>query len=174
MTGARVRSKKAKGVARSGRANAPPHRSSSLALGRFAILRHTPGAGKVASPYARRSVGLHWDLLLAPAGSLRAATWRIPTDPRRWFTNPRRAFSTLVEALPPHRLLYLTYEGPVSGERGLVKRIAGGKLRIVRWDLDAIEADLLSTRRIVRLRLAQRCNQTNRWQLRVKLLGALR
>ncbi len=174
MAGARVRSKKAKGVARSCRATCPPHRSSSLALDRFAILRHTPGAGKVTSPYAGRSVGLHWDLLLAPAGSPRATTWRIPTDPRQWFTNPRRAFSTLVEALPPHRLLYLTYEGPVSGERGLVKRVDGGRMRVIRWDPDAIEVDLLSARRIVRLRLAQRCNQTNRWQLRVKLLGALR
>jgi hypothetical protein len=54
---------------------------------------------------------LHWDLMLEEAESLR--TWRLLSEPNS--TNPIPA-----EALPAHRKHYLTYEGPVSGDRGTV------------------------------------------------------
>jgi len=31
------------------------------------------------------------------------------------------------EIMPPHRAFYLDYEGPLSGKRGLVRRIASGR-----------------------------------------------
>ncbi len=33
--------------------------------------------------------------------------------------------------MQPHRLLYLNFEGPVSDERGTVKRIASGTYQLV-------------------------------------------
>ena len=74
---------------------------------RFAILRHD-------HPF------LHWDLLLE-AGPV-ALTWRLLRPPLQ-----RELIAA--ESLPDHRLLYLDYEGPVSGNRGCVRRVAGGQFR---------------------------------------------
>jgi hypothetical protein len=73
---------------------------------RFAILEHD---------YPHR----HWDLLLEDGAVLRG--WRLPAPP---------AIGTTVEAepTPPHRPLYLDYEGPISGGRGQVARWDAGEL----------------------------------------------
>ncbi len=55
----------------------------------------------------------HWDLLLERGHRLR--TWRLE--------KPLTAGAVIAaEALPDHRLIYLDYEGPVSGDRGTVTR----------------------------------------------------
>ncbi len=56
---------------------------------------------------------LHWDLMLEQEGVLR--TWRLAEPP---------AGMSPVAAEPSfdHRLVYLDYEGPVSGNRGVVRR----------------------------------------------------
>lgn len=72
--------------------------------GRFVILEHDHPS-------------LHWDLLLEVDGA--AATWRLLARPE-----PGRPIPA--ERLPDHRLLYLDYEGPVSGNRGQVKRVHSG------------------------------------------------
>src|SRR5262245_25157144 len=61
---------------------------------------------------------LHWDLMLEAGEALR--TWRLDAPPRP---------GTPVQATPSfdHRLLYLDYEGPVSGDRGTVKRWDAGE-----------------------------------------------
>jgi hypothetical protein len=56
----------------------------------------------------------------APGASL--ATWRSPVWPIR---EPLR-----LERLPDHRPTYLTYEGPVGGDRGEVRRVADGPFRL--------------------------------------------
>lgn len=58
---------------------------------------------------------LHWDFLLEAGAVLRS--WRLAAPPRP---------GAMVAAEPAfdHRLLYLDYEGPVSGGRG----------RVFRWD----------------------------------------
>ena len=61
---------------------------------------------------------LHWDLMLEVGEVLR--TWRLDAIPR-----PGCTCHAL--QLPDHRLIYLDYEGPVSGDRGVVERIAGGE-----------------------------------------------
>lgn len=61
----------------------------------------------------------HWDLLLEAGPACR--TWRILTDPTQPGPYPAKP-------LPDHRLHYLTYEGPVSGDRGSVKRVDSGEL----------------------------------------------
>jgi DNA polymerase ligase (LigD)-like protein len=69
-------------------------------MARFAILEHD---------WPSR----HWDFFLE-AGSV-ARAWRLLEEPR---------LATAVPAEPngDHRLLYLDYEGPVSGGRGSVTR----------------------------------------------------
>lgn len=66
---------------------------------------------------------LHWDLMLESGAVLR--TWRLAVPPRA--SGERIA----AIALPDHRLAYLDYEGPVSGNRGTVTR----------WDAGCYEAD---------------------------------
>ena len=60
---------------------------------------------------------LHWDLMLEAGDMLQ--TWRLAEAPA-----PGRA----IEATPlgEHRAMYLDYEGPVSGNRGTVKRCDAG------------------------------------------------
>ena len=81
---------------------------------------------------------LHWDLLLEADGALR--TWRLEMP-------PAPAAEIRAEALPDHRLMYLTYEGPVSGNRGRVDRWDAGSYEIVCWNAQRIEL-MLSGERI--------------------------
>src|SRR5262245_51965853 len=60
---------------------------------------------------------LHWDLMLERDGVLR--TWRLAAP-------PAVGLAVAAEAAFDHRLLYLDYEGPISGGRGQVKRWDGG------------------------------------------------
>jgi hypothetical protein len=62
--------------------------------------------------------GLHWDLLLQDGDHLRG--WRL-AEP------PIAGRMIAAEATPDHRLLYLDYEGPVSGGRGEVRRWDAGE-----------------------------------------------
>jgi hypothetical protein len=66
----------------------------------------------------------HWDFLLENGD--RCRTWRLPVDPGL----PSTEFQA--EGLTDHRLMYLDYEGPVSGGRGTV----------VRWDSGTFEWDV--------------------------------
>ncbi len=71
---------------------------------RFAVLRHDHSV-------------LHWDLLLeAPQGCW---TWRLLDAPDT--AGPIRA-----ERIADHRPFYLDYEGPVSGDRGVVTQWDAG------------------------------------------------
>ena len=86
---------------------------------RFVILRHEmPNSG------SRQS---HWDLMLENRGSL--LTWELPTLA---FQPLPADFERLnIRRLADHRLAYLSYEGPVSNDRGFVKRIDEGEFAIV-------------------------------------------
>lgn len=72
---------------------------------RFVILEHDHPA-------------LHWDLMLEVGDVLQ--TWRLARAPER---------GRDIEATPlgGHRRMYLDYEGPVSGDRGTVKRWDAGE-----------------------------------------------
>lgn len=60
---------------------------------------------------------VHWDFLLEFGPVLRA--WRLlePVQRECWID---------AQPLPDHRLIYLDYQGPVSGNRGNVHRVVGG------------------------------------------------
>lgn len=66
---------------------------------------------------------LHWDLMLEDGEILR--TWRLLVSPDSTDVLPAQSSF-------PHRLIYLDYEGPVSGNRGNVKR----------WDKGYYEGEL--------------------------------
>ena len=77
---------------------------------RFVILRHE------FSQSQQRDT--HWDLMLEQQGALR--TWALASE-------PDAETEIAAEALPDHRLAYLAYEGPVSGNRGSVTRWDAGE-----------------------------------------------
>ncbi|MFN4260292.1 MAG: DNA polymerase ligase N-terminal domain-containing protein [Gemmataceae bacterium] len=60
---------------------------------------------------------LHWDLMLEAGTVLR--TWRLAAAPEVGHT-------VTAEPSFDHRLLYLDYEGPISGNRGQVRRWDAG------------------------------------------------
>jgi len=73
----------------------------------YVILKHTTDAS------------VHFDLLLDLTGSGLLQTWQSESDLRLPDATFRR--------LPDHRRHYWTYEGEVTGGRGLVERIACGE-----------------------------------------------
>ncbi len=98
---------------------------------------------------------LHWDLMLEQGDSLR--TWRLvrPADSE----GPIEA-----EQLPDHRLAYLDYEGPVSGDRGTVERWDAGTYEIVESIADCLVVRLTG-RRLVGLAALECVNGTT-WKFR--------
>ncbi len=89
-------------------------------MSRFVILTHD-------HPF------LHWDLMLEDAGILR--TWRLLSSPDSARNIAGGKITTKIiraEQLPDHRLFYLDYEGPVSNNRGIVKRFDAGEYRYIK------------------------------------------
>lgn len=82
----------------------------------------------MAEPVPRRFVLLqheihgarHFDFMIEDGGTL--ATWQLDRSPT--LLKPGEEWPCL--RLAQHRAAYLTYEGPVSGDRGAVTRIAAG------------------------------------------------
>jgi len=92
--------------------------------GRFVVLFHSfPDSvlsGDLLGRQPEHSLyqrGRHWDLMLENGDTLE--TWAFDAPP----TPESTCHAT---KLPTHRLEYLTYEGPVSGNRGEVTRIISG------------------------------------------------
>ena len=85
---------------------------------RFVIQQHT------------RAGESHYDFMLEDGADL--ATWRM----NRLAGELGCSASALAEALPDHRLAYLTYEGPLSGDRGAVKIADSGTYTVVERSAD--------------------------------------
>ncbi len=90
---------------------------------RFTILHHTD--------YGRE----HWDLLLESDRSL--LTWKLWLDPASAEPWPRDAVR-----MADHRMAYLDYEGPVSGNRGRVWATDRGKLTMMSQAADCLQFEL--------------------------------
>ena len=65
----------------------------------------------------------HWDLMLREQDQL--LTWAIDQNPLQATVATVATVST-GQRLADHRLEYLDYEGPISNDRGHVKRVARG------------------------------------------------
>ena len=86
---------------------------------RFVILQH-----ELPASAPRPS---HWDLMLEFDGVL--LTWELPTLA---FEGLPANFERLnIRRLADHRLAYLSYEGPVSNNRGEVQRIDAGCFEVM-------------------------------------------
>ncbi len=92
---------------------------------RFVILLHETPPG-----YARAT---HFDLMLEHQEALR--TWAV----NAW---PPTGRSAMAERLADHRLAYLDYEGALSGERGMVRRIDAGVFELIAVDAQKIVVQL--------------------------------
>lgn len=87
---------------------------------RTAILQHTLPDG---------TSHIDWLVEVDPAPADRVPTFRLDRRPDEPGGAEFRA-----ERLPDHRRMYLSYEGPVSGGRGEVERVAEGSvLSVVGW-----------------------------------------
>ena len=76
---------------------------------------------------------LHWDFMLEKEAALR--TWRLNRAPDE--SGPIEA-----QPLPDHRLAYLDSEGPVSGNRGSVRRFDRGEYTPIEETHDALVVEL--------------------------------
>ena len=92
---------------------------------RFVLLRHEcpPSMGKPS----------HWDLMLERDGVL--LTWSLEALPRAWGgdgASPTQEDDSPLAAtrLADHRIAYLDYEGPISGDRGSVTRVDRGEYEV--------------------------------------------
>jgi hypothetical protein len=76
---------------------------------RFALLHHILAESE------------HWDLMLETGDAL--STWQVLDDP---YLLDVEVSVLRARPIGDHRLIYLDYEGPVSGDRGHVRRVDGG------------------------------------------------
>ncbi|MCC7086461.1 MAG: hypothetical protein IT427_15785 [Pirellulales bacterium] len=116
---------------------------------RFVVLRHE-------SPSSHRA-GVHWDMMLEYDGALR--TWALTTE-------PAPGASIAAVALPDHRLHYLTYEGPISGDRGEVSRWDEGTYEMRRETLDELVFQLNGNRLTAEYSLRRTPEDNLRWTFR--------
>ena len=79
---------------------------------RFVILHH------------RLDHGEHWDLMLEHGDAL--LTWQLLREPVDHNSLPIPA-----RRIGNHRKAYLDYEGPLTGDRGTVRRVDSGSLDII-------------------------------------------
>ena len=97
---------------------------------RYVILQH------MMPPHSGRES--HYDLMLEDNGKL--VTWAIPEL-------PRAGLQTTATKLADHRLAYLDYEGPVSGDRGEVRRVQSGDYLASQWSEVLTTCELRSSGR---------------------------
>lgn len=113
---------------------------------RFVILRHETPPGDPR--------GTHWDLMLEAEGALR--TWALASEPAAGET-------ISADQLADHRLTYLVYEGPISGNRGAVTRCDAGTME---WD-EVIDERIVVTLRGATMRgevrLSRETPGSERW-----------
>lgn len=106
--------------------------------------------------------GLHWDLMLEASGLL--LTWALMSDPTSQST-------VEAEALPPHRLHYLEYEGPVSGNRGKVSRWDSGSFEWLQRSESELSVRVQGVRLKGRLSL-RKLDDAQRWRVSFEADGS--
>jgi hypothetical protein len=109
----------------------------------------------------------HCDLMLEAGDALE--TWALDELPHDWrdIEGSKIAASNSVaaEQLSDHRSAYLDYEGPVSGDRGTVKRLDAGSYEIRQRAPDRIVIDVAG--QVIRgeIELRRQADDALQWQL---------
>lgn len=103
---------------------------------------------------------LHWDLMLEDEGLLK--TWRLNQLPLIDPVSDETSIDLIAEALPDHRIQYLDYEGPVSGNRGEVKRWDRGTFSFLQHSNDLIVA-LMTGEELAGQITLKKTDQDNQW-----------
>lgn len=98
---------------------------------------------------------LHWDFLLEMGPILRA--WRLLAE-------PSTAKEIPAEPNADHRLLYLEFEGPLSGHRGRVRRWDAGTFEWIADEPARIAVDLHGEKLVGRFMIRQ--DDNGRWHAR--------
>jgi hypothetical protein len=113
---------------------------------RFVLLEHTPGD---AAPAAESDwgAGRHFDLMLEVDTDGPLATWRLDCNP---FVEPRGRAAAIAD----HRRAYLTYEGPLTGGRGSVRRMEAGEAEVVERAGSGLRAILCGNGGSIRIEIA--------------------
>ena len=115
---------------------------------RFVVLRHElpPGDSRTS----------HYDLMLELGGVLQ--TWACDEL-------PAAGRSILAQRLADHRLAYLDFEGPVSGDRGTVSRIATGEYERIAENADELQVRLSGESLSGVLTIQQLPGEPQRWRV---------
>jgi hypothetical protein len=110
---------------------------------RFVILRHDSPRGE------------HFDLMLEAGDVLK--TWALPHP-------PEAGVEMDCEALADHRLAYLDYEGPISGERGTVVRWDCGTYTLKRQEIAEWTVQLVGERLTGQVTLLRSADDPKQWR----------
>jgi hypothetical protein len=81
--------------------------------------------------------GVHWDFMLEAGAILR--TWALKTE-------PSSSEASVAKLSADHRLVYLAYEGEISGGRGHVRRWDGGTFEWLHDSEDEVQVQLFGQR----------------------------
>lgn len=122
---------------------------------RYVILEHSPG------PAGPRD--LHWDLMLDWGAALR--TWALEAPLTALGGAPGGVRRINARRLDDHRRAYLDYEGPVSGDRGHVRRWDRGDFAAVHSNDSELVLELRGERFAGRLRLVRDAGDAQCWTL---------
>ena len=131
-------------------------------MSRFVLLRHEFPPGSDRSD--------HWDFMLEHEGVLR--TWELGELPSSWaralgIESPNNLSEVCARPLADHRLAYLDFEGPLTGDRGTVRRCDRGEFDVLCSDATRFHVNMSGSylRGEIELRLME-----SQWRLR--LLGS--
>lgn len=125
------------------------HARPLITTRRFVVLRHEFDGDE--------SRGSHFDLLIENGEVL--AAWRMNVMPSP--DDPRVELSRIAD----HRSIYLDYEGPISGNRGAVRRIDTGAVRVDAWDESEIRGEFDGS--VLRGRFYLTLDSCDRWILEI-------
>ena len=122
---------------------------------RFVLLHHECPSG-----YVKPS---HWDFMLEFGDVL--WTWELRELPTSWRRESNKSSEVLpATRLADHRSAYLDYEGPLTGNRGHVARVASGTFTVIANTPEMLIVQLDSEMYCGRIQLTA-TSQQGLWQM---------
>ncbi|UCG31870.1 MAG: hypothetical protein JSU68_09405 [Phycisphaerales bacterium] len=102
--------------------------------------------------------GEHWDLMIEAGDVL--WTWQLGRPPQALGRDPVPALR-----IGDHRKAYLTYEGPISGDRGTVRIAERGTCRVLEETKPLLRLELQGRKVTGRFELRRQDAESDRWVL---------